>query len=173
MSTIKKSRAARETDRGGAACSPHMEALKKLRIVVRAAQRHSNWIEKQCGVTGAQLWVMQELHEAPGLRVGEVSERLAIHQTTTSNLVDALVKKGYVTKARDAEDQRVVKLVLSEKGEQIIRRAPTPARGLLPESLAKLSDKQLRDLNKSLQTLLDVIEKADESFGMQPLPFTM
>lgn len=116
---------------------------------------------------------MQELHEAPGLRVGEVSERLAIHQTTTSNLVDGLVKKGYVIKTRDAADQRVVKLALSEKGQAVIERAPTPARGLLPESLQKLSEKQLRDLNKSLQTLLDVIEKADESFGMEPLPFTM
>lgn len=152
---------------------PHMEALKRLRIVIRAAQRHSNWIEKQCGVTGAQLWVMQELHESPGLRVGDVAERLAIHQTTTSNLVDTLVKKGYVTKTRDAQDQRVVKLALSDSGEVVIARAPMPARGLLPESLQKLDAKQLRDLNNSLQALLDVIEKADESFALQPLPFTM
>ncbi|WP_420473774.1 MarR family winged helix-turn-helix transcriptional regulator [Noviherbaspirillum sp. ST9] len=173
MTTRKKSNSVHERDQGDAEAAPHMEVLKKLRIVVRAAQRHSNWIEKQCGVTGAQLWVMQELHDSPGLRVGDVSQKLAIHQTTTSNLVDALVKKGYVTKARDAEDQRVVKLQLTEKGVDVIHCAPTPARGLLPESLQKLDAKQLRDLNKSLQTLLDVIERADESFGMQPLPFTM
>ena len=173
MTTRKKTSTVRDPDQNEAACAPHMEALKKMRIVIRAAQRHSNWIEKHCGVTGAQLWVMQELHESPGLRVGDVSQRLAIHQTTTSNLVDALVKKGYVTKARDADDQRVVKLVLSEKGEAVINRAPTPARGLLPESLQKLNAKQLRDLNKGLQALLDVIERADESFALQPLPFTM
>lgn len=173
MTTRKEASAVRVQNQGNEASAPYMEALKKLRIVVRAAQRHSNWIEKQCGVTGAQLWVMQELHESPGLRVGDVSQRLAIHQTTTSNLVDALVKKGYVTKTRDTEDQRVVKLALSEKGEAVINRAPTPARGLLPESLQKLDAKQLRDLNKSLQALLDVIERADESFAMQPLPFTM
>lgn len=153
--------------------APHMEALKKLRVIIRAAQRHSHWIEKQCGVTGAQLWVMQELRESPGMRVGEVSQRLAIHQTTTSNLVDALAKKGYVTKTRDAGDQRVVKLELSESGAAIIRSAPMPARGLLPESLQKLNQQQLRDLNRSLQALLDVIETADGSFAMQPLPFTM
>lgn len=173
MTTRKKTSTVHEPDQGDTADAPHMEALKKLRIVIRAAQRHSNWIEKQCGVTGAQLWVMQELHESPGLRVGDVSQRLAIHQTTTSNLVDSLVKKGYVIKARDAADQRVVKLVLSEMGEAVIHRAPVPARGLLPESLQKLDAKQLRDLNKSLQALLDVIERADESFAMQPLPFTM
>ena len=153
--------------------SPQREALKKLRIIIRTAQRHSNWIEKQCGVTGAQLWVMQELHESPGLRVGDVAQKLAVHQTTTSNLVDALAKKGYVAKTRDAEDQRVVKLVLSEKGEAIICRAPVPGRGLLAESLQKLDAQQLDDLNKSLQALLDVMERADESFAMQLFPFMM
>jgi len=50
----------------------HLDTLKKLRIVIRAAQRHSAWIEKQCGVSGAQLWIMQELDETPGLRVGKL-----------------------------------------------------------------------------------------------------
>ena len=151
----------------------HVDTLKKMRIVIRAAQRHSAWIEKQSGVTGAQLWVMQELHEKPGLRVGEIAEKLAIHQTTASNLLDTLVRKGYVTKARDTVDQRVVKLVLSEQGNVLIGRAPTPARGLLPEALRKLDHESLTNLNMGLQALLDVIDLVDESNGLQPLSFTM
>lgn len=150
-----------------------MHALKKLRIVIRAAQRHSSWIEKQCGVSGAQLWVMQELLDSPGLRVGEIADRLAIHQTTTSNLLDSLVKSGYVVKARDAVDQRVVKLELSEQGRALLERAPKPARGLLPEALIKLDEDALLELNKGLQALLDVIDQVDEAYGLQPLPFTM
>ena len=48
-------------------------ALQNMRVVMRAAQRHSAQIEKQCGVSGAQLWVMQELLERPGLRMGELA----------------------------------------------------------------------------------------------------
>lgn len=151
----------------------HVDALKKIRVVIRAAQRHSAWIEKQCGVTGAQLWVMQELYEMPGLRVGEIAEKLAIHQTTASNLVDALVKKGCVVKERDTVDQRVVKLMLSEQGIARIREAPVPARGLLPEALRKLDQGALVELNAGLRALLDVIDLVDESNGLQPLPFTM
>lgn len=150
-----------------------LDALKRLRIVIRAAQRHSSWVEKQCGVSGAQLWVMQELLEQPGLRVGELAAKLAIHQTTTSNLVEALVKKSYVLKARDQRDQRVVTLMLSEQGQKMIADAPKPARGLLPEALGKLDTRGLAALNKGLQALLDVIEQVDDGFGMQPLPFTM
>ena len=89
-----------------------LDILKKLRIVIRAAQQHSSWIEKQCGVNGAQLWLMQALHETSGLRVGELAKKLAIHQTTTSNLLDDLEKRGYVVKARDPNDQRAVNVCL-------------------------------------------------------------
>jgi DNA-binding MarR family transcriptional regulator len=150
-----------------------MEALQKLRVLVRAAQRHSTWIEKQCGVSGAQLWIMQELKEAPGLRVGQVAERLAIHQTTASNLLDALSKKGLISKARDPKDQRVVTLQLSHKGRTVLAKAPTPARGLLPEGLRRLNQKELKELNKRLQALLDVVDRVDDNAGLQPLPFTM
>lgn len=162
-----------EPDHEQVEAAPHMEALKKLRIVIRAAQRHSNWIEKQYGVTGAQLWVMLELLDSPGMRVGEIATRLAIHQTTASNLLDALVKKGYITKKRDQLDQRVVTLVLSEEGMAVIDRAPTPVRGLLPEALRKLDKESLRDLNNGLHALVQVMDLVDEAYALQPLPFMM
>jgi len=162
--------------KGGAA--PGEEAgslavLQKLRVVIRAAQRHSLWIEKQCGVNGAQLWIMQELADVPGLRVGQVTALLAIQQATTSNLLDGLVRKGLVVKARDPADQRVVKLFLSAQGLALLEAAPKPARGLLPEALTKLEPTHLKILNGGLQALLSSIEVIDEAFGLQPLPFTV
>lgn len=151
----------------------HLDTLKKLRIVIRAAQRHSSWIERKCGVSGAQLWIMQELHETPGLRVGEIAGQLAIHQTTMSNLLDTLEKRGYVVKTRDPEDQRVVKLALSKKGANLLAEAPKPARGLLPEALRKMTSEQRLQLDQGLQGLIDSIDVLDEGFGLQPLPFTM
>lgn len=151
----------------------YLDTLRKLRIVIRAAQKHSVWIEKQCGVNGAQLWIMQELAESPGLRVGDIAGQLAIHQTTASNLLYSLEKRGYIVKTRDQLDQRVVKLSLSEQGRALLLHAPKPARGLLPEALTKIGHEQLRQLDEGLQALLDAIEPGDEGYGLQPLPFTM
>lgn len=150
-----------------------LETLGKFRIVVRAAQRHSAAIQKQCGISGAQLWILQEIADAPGLRVGELAERMAIHQTTTSNLLDVLEKRGYVKKSHDEQDQRVVNLLLTPGGVRALRKAPTPARGLLPEALARVGPKQRAQLDAGLQALLDVIENADGGAGTQPLPFTL
>lgn len=148
-------------------------ALQNMRVVMRAAQRHSAQIEKQCGVSGAQLWVMQELHDQPGLRMGELATKMSLHQTTASNLVDALVKKSYVRKARDQPDQRVVTLTLTEQGQVVIADAPQPARGLLPSALAQLDPASLAQLNQGLTALLAVVTPDDRQAGMQPFTFTM
>ena len=103
-----------------------LETLGKFRIIIRAAQRHSAAIQKQCGVSGAQLWLLQEIADAPGLRVGELAARMAIHQTTTSNLIDAMEKGGYLKKSRDDADQRVVNLLLTPAGAKVLRKAPSP-----------------------------------------------
>lgn len=150
-----------------------VDVLKKLRIVIRAAQRHSASIEKQCDVSGAQLWAMHELSESPGLRVGDIASKMSIHQTTASNLLDTLSKKGYVIKQRDSLDQRVVKLSLSQLGQNIITIAPKPARGLLPDALCKLSHTQLSELSSGLQALVSVVDDEAGASGLLPLPFTM
>jgi MarR family transcriptional regulator, organic hydroperoxide resistance regulator len=148
-----------------------LSVLQRFRVLIRTAQRHSQWIERQSGVTGAQLWALQELFEAPGLRVGELATRMALHQSTASNMIDKLESSGLVAKERTSADQRVVRLSLTEAGRDLLARAPSPARGVLPEALRLLDDESLGRLQGELDGLLQQIKGLDEGFGMQPLPF--
>jgi MarR family transcriptional regulator, organic hydroperoxide resistance regulator len=148
-------------------------ALKKLRILIRAAQRHSAWIEKQCGVSGAQLWVLYELGERPGMRVGELAQRLAVHQTTASNLLEGLFSRKFIKKTRDPDDQRAIKLTLSASGKKLLAKAPDPARGLFAEALAKVHGPALTSLLDGLDAMLSAVGDVDETLGTQPLPFML
>lgn len=149
-----------------------LSVLQRFRVLIRTAQRHSQWIERQSGVTGAQLWALQELSEAPGLRVGELANRMALHQSTASNMIDRLETGGSIRKERTSADQRVVRLYLTEAGAALLARAPSPARGVLPEALRLLEQDDLAKLQAELDRLLKQIKHLDEGFGMQPLPFT-
>lgn len=149
-----------------------LQVLQRFRVLIRTAQRHSQWIERQSGITGAQLWALQELSERPGLRVGELGNLMALHQSTASNMVDRLESSGVVRKERNTSDQRVVRLYLTDKGAELLAQAPSPARGVLPEALRMLAPDDLTELQRSLDVLLRQIKQMDEGFGMQPLPFT-
>jgi hypothetical protein len=41
--------------------------LKNLRIIFRSVQTYSRWVEKESGVSAAQLWMLWELYNEPGL----------------------------------------------------------------------------------------------------------
>lgn len=153
------------------AVSP-LSVLQRFRVLIRTAQRHSQWIERQSGVTGSQLWALQELAEAQGLRVGELAGRMALHQSTASNMIDKLESAGLIRKERTSADQRVVRLYLTEAGSELLARSPSPARGVLPEALRLLDEDALLRLQRELDVLLRRIKDLDEGFGMQPLPFT-
>lgn len=153
------------------AALPH-EALKRFRLVFRAVQQHSQTIEASCGVSNTQIWVLWELSCRPGMSVTELAKALAIHQSTASNLLDKLVKKGLVAKERKNQDQRVVSLSLTDAGRETLGKAPLPARGLLQQALFDLPDEVLRSLNDSLDALIEEMDVMDEQAAMQPIkPF--
>jgi len=137
-------------------------SLKHFRIVFSSVKRHFRRVESQCGVSGSQLWVLWELHTTPGLKVSELAKKLSVHQSTTSNLIEKLVKKDLITKQRQEDDQRVVRLYLTTKGKDVVAKAPSAPRGVLTEALDHMSNQDLIKLHQSLETLTSQIKLKDE-----------
>lgn len=143
--------------------------VQQLRIVYRAMQEHSRWVEKQCGVSAAQLWALWELTNRSGLRVSELSQALSLHQSTTSNLLDKLEKKGLVERRRGGPDQRVVQVFVSAAGQALVARAPRPVQGAISAALAQLPDADLARLSQALAALIGRMEGADRDAALQPM----
>jgi DNA-binding MarR family transcriptional regulator len=114
-------------------------------------------VEKRAGVTGAQLWALWELDQQPGLRVTDLAAAMALHQSTVSNLIDKLMRKRLIRRDRGDDDARVVRLYLTATGVRVVRGAPQPARGVLPDALEHLSPAALRGLDRQLTNLLNLM----------------
>ena len=144
-------------------------ALKQFRVIFRSIKKHSQSIEKKCQVSGSQLWALALVAETPGIRVTELADKLSIHQSTASNLIDQLVHKKLLRRERAASDNRVVKLYLTEAGGSVVRQAPKPLRGLLLDALEQLPSEMLVQLNSRLGELLHAMKSRDENAGGIPL----
>ena len=112
---------------------------------------------------------MQEINKTPGLGVSELAERLSIHQSSASQLVDKLAEHGLITKERSKEDQRRVGLKVTEEGAKILVNAPDPAEGLLPEALQTLPESELIALDKSLIEVIGRFHTRDDKHAVKPL----
>ncbi len=146
-----------------------LEVLKKFRQVLKSAKKHFQWVEEQCGVSGAQLWVLWELGQVPGMRVSDLAGVLSIKQPSASNLNDKLEKRKLIRRERGHSDRRVVRLYLTKRGENLIAHAPMPAQGLLPDALSRMPGKALRDLDANLSLLLKLMKLRDKAAAMTPL----
>lgn len=143
--------------------------LKNLRIIFRSAQAHSRWVEKESGLSAAQLWMMWELFNEPGLTVSCLANVLSIHKSTCSNMLDKIQKKELVYRERSSSDQRVVRLYLTEKGSSVLAKAPRPAQGALTDVLFRLPDEVLLELESGLNQFVDALKVVDEKAGMLPI----
>jgi MarR family transcriptional regulator, organic hydroperoxide resistance regulator len=146
-----------------------MAVLRSFRVIFGSVRQHFREVERRCGVSGSQLWILREICHTPGIGVSELAGRLAIHQSTCSQLVEKLVRSGHVTKRRSSDDQRRVGLTVSRKGQRTVECAPGPAEGLLPEALGELSTHSLIALERSLQQVIRRLDLEVEEAADQPL----
>jgi DNA-binding MarR family transcriptional regulator len=130
-----------------------VEVLKQFRLVYGAVHRHFRAVERRCGLSGAQAWILRELARTPSLGVSELATRLSVHQSTASQLIEKLVSSGHVERVAHEVDARRVQLHLTRKGMACVRRLPEPAEGVLPRALGRLPAASLRALNVNLARL--------------------
>lgn len=60
--------------------------------------------------------------EALGLRISDISKRLKVTSPTVTQWVNELEAGGLVVRKGDGEDRRVVRVQLSDKGEQVLMK---------------------------------------------------
>lgn len=143
--------------------------LKQFRLIYGNAKRQFRSVEKNCGVSGSQLWLLQEITKSPGIGISELAERLSIHLSTCSFLVEKLKAKKLVIKSRSESDQRRVGLKATAAGKKVLSGSSGPAEGVLPVALQALSETELKKLFASLEKLIGVLHLHDESAADKPL----
>lgn len=131
-----------------------LAVLQQFRVVVRSVRTHYDHVEKQSGVSGAQLWALARIEETPGMKVGELARALAIHQSTASNMLERLVSLGLVVKRREGNDQRVVTVFVTSRGKAALKSAPQPLIGVLQKALSELPPAALKGLHLHLETVI-------------------
>jgi DNA-binding MarR family transcriptional regulator len=146
-----------------------IRVLRQFRELFRVSQQHFQRVEATCGVSGAQLWALCEIQERPGLTVSELAHAMSIHLSTASNLLDKLETRKLVRRERASTDQRVVRVYVTREGEKVLKRAPGPAEGVIPDALQKLPAPAITRLHRDLTVLLELASIRKPGEGLKHL----
>lgn len=123
------------------------------RLLVRDAERLSDALEdllrvvqfrdrdRACcyDVSVSQCYALERVVAAGGMSVNDLAASLYLDKSTASRIANSLVDKGYLARARDPEDGRIVRLVPTPAGTSLCRRILADIAGEYAEMLADFS----------------------------------
>ena len=142
------------------------DVLDSFRRIVRLLRLSSREAEREVGLSGAQLFVLQKLSEAKMLSVNDLAERTHTHQSSVSVVAQTLVDKGLVSRNRAADDARRLELTLTPAAKALLRKAPGAAQDRLIEALNKLPAVTRKQLSQGLAKLVEEAGLGDSEAPM-------
>lgn len=129
------------------------EALGELIRVLQFRDR-----DRACcyDVSVSQCYALDGVVRAGALTINELAAHLYLDKSSASRLANSLVDKGYLARARDAEDGRVVRLVPTPAGASLCERIQTELATEYAELLTEFDD----DVRLALSALVSRLARS-------------
>lgn len=132
-----------------------VEIEQHLRQIAGTVRRRGRTLLEQYGITPPQFDALLILHREGELTIGDLSSRLYLAYSTTTDLVDRLEGAAFVVRQRSQDDRRVVRVRILTPGADLIEEVLDARRRYLNTVLESLSLDEKKDILRVLE-LLDV-----------------
>lgn len=135
---------------------------KRLRYIAGVIKQNGRKILNNYPITSPQFIALQWLLEEGDLTIGELSNKISLAFSTTTDLVDRMEKNELVVRVRDLNDRRVVQIHVLEKGNTIIHEVIQKRQEYLGKVLTNFSIEETEVLNKLLTFLHEQMKCVNE-----------
>jgi DNA-binding MarR family transcriptional regulator len=133
------------------------EAIHKFLKLNRYLRQYARQMDGQ-GIRPREFSVLRFLLEAGPATVGHVQDYLYCSASVASTVIAGLEEKGFVTRTRSLDDNRVVIVELTEDGRVLAAKTPMGGIVLLRRRLQTLSNERLAVINTALADIMELME---------------
>lgn len=126
---------------------------KDLRYISGIIKQKGRELLSNYTITPPQFIALQWLFEDGDMTIGELSNKMFLACSTTTDLVDRMEKNELVVRVKDPNDRRVVRIHLLDEGERIIDEVIKKRQLYLQEVLKDFSGEEILSLKKGLAKL--------------------
>jgi DNA-binding MarR family transcriptional regulator len=146
---------------------PFIATLREwVEIFMRRSMRSYILYSKETGLSMSQIGALFQIHHKGVSGVSDLGEHLGVTSAAASQMLERLVQQGLILRSEDPNDRRAKQLVITEKGNQIIRESMQARQSWIDELSVTLSDGEKQQLIDALHIL---IEKT-RALESQPAP---
>ena len=143
------------------------EILISLRKIMRAIDIHSKNLNRNYGLTGPQLMVLQEISAEEQISITGLARRISLSQATVTDIINRLEKRGLVIKNRDQKDKRRVWVKLTNDSVEILKQTPPPLQEVFVKRFLNLEDWEKMMIVSAMKRVVDMM--AAEEIDADPI----
>jgi DNA-binding MarR family transcriptional regulator len=123
-----------------------------------AARRIKAVVERETEMSAPEWFALSTLGKEDGISQGEMCQRFDLDPSRLTRLGQTLEREGMIRRERDPEDNRVVRMYLTEKGRDNLRHLPQLSEELGRRIRGVLSDEELKELRRMLVVLAQAMK---------------
>lgn len=131
--------------------------LSDLSRALRCCQQEAIFCEN---VTFTQFFILDQVSMKGKLRQGELHDILSVEKSTTTRLVQPLVKQGLLIREKSNQDSRVINLKLTRKGESVLRDVWTCLSQFVEGIRSGIPEAKQTQVYESVRTFLKAMRNA-------------
>lgn len=117
---------------------------------------------QRTGITPIQYFVLIVVAETPGIGLNELSEKIYSVTSTTSGIVERMVKAGWLRRERPATNRRSISLTLTHEGIALVQQTREMRFSQLAISLLHLSEEDEQHLIRIQKEIVNNIQRQRE-----------
>jgi len=112
-------------------------------------------IESYFGMSSARILTLLAFTEKKIMYMNELSKAMSLTTSTSTRMIDSLVKEGFVERGHDKSDRRLVTVGLTGKGKKVAKDIKAFRDKYFDLINAKVKDNGKKEMVSSLKTLID------------------
>jgi MarR family transcriptional regulator, organic hydroperoxide resistance regulator len=115
-------------------------------------------IEQESGVGGMKWFLLTVLGRRDGLSQGEFTQEYEMDPSRVTRTAQSLEADGLIRRERDVEDNRVMRMYLTEEGIEVLDRLPEINDQLRRRVHSVLSEEEFEELRRMLGLLAEAMK---------------
>jgi len=139
------------------------ELARLLTLIFLRVGAHKTKTGSRLGLTNLQLEALEWIAEHEGSTLGALAEARYYLRPTATRLADALEREKLIERQPDPGDRRAIKLHITEKGKQAIKKVRAEISVILEELLTFMEEGDRAALLSGLTALIQADQKLDQA----------
>lgn len=125
-------------------------------LLTRTARSMKRALEarlSEFSLTASQYVVLELLNDEDGISLSLLGRRLYFDNPTITGIIDRLERDGLAERQRTAEDRRVINIVLTQKGRDVISKVSDIAETINRDAMTEMNRQQEAQFIASLNLI--------------------